>query len=109
MMYLQEGVQAMELNEFDKLLQAHLGPMREALDKLERNQEKIVDILTTQARHDEIIRHLEDNVRMLHKENETMFSEIKKCGNKSNKRIWDLVMAAILITGTAIATYIISK
>jgi len=83
--------------------------MRDALVKLEHNQERIVDIIAEQSRQNEALGNLRKEVDVLFTERRRLSEAIKVCNDRSNRRLWDVFVAFLLITGTAVATYIVSR
>lgn len=111
----------MELEQVRALLQEHITPLSEAIVKLERQQEKIVDLLVSAARTEESLKnarldiakcsgtHDEVFVRLRALEVEPkvapVISRVAALESDSSNKMWDVLKLAIAAVGAAITAW----
>ncbi|MBI5236244.1 MAG: hypothetical protein HY886_08350 [Deltaproteobacteria bacterium] len=84
----------MEHHEFESILEAKLNPLKETIEKLEVNYEKVVELLTAQARHEEGIKRVKEDVAHL-------FSRVRDIEKESGNKTWDVlkILATAFVGG----------
>src|SRR3990167_3178803 len=99
-----------DIEDFREMLTAHLDPIKDTIARLERQQEKIVDLMTTQASMLSTLRSLEDNFRTAIEDNtkthDSLFERLRKVEGSSSAKLWDilkLIIAALF--GGIVARY----
>ena len=91
----------LEREDFESILKIHLDPIHRAISKLEENQEHIVNILTTQARQDESIKHIHENLEKADESFNGIYTRVRRVEESINNKLWDFVkiFIASLIAG----------
>ena len=91
--------------DLEDTLSVHLGPIREAITKLEEAQERIVGILAQQARMDERISQLDRTVDRCVNGHDNIYVRLREAENKTGDRIWQAAFTMI----TGIVAFVIGK
>ena len=95
-------VHEMERHEFESILEAKLNPLQIQMDKLETNYEKVVELLTAQARQEEGIKNIKEDVSLL-------FNRVRECEKESSNKLWDMLKLGVAVLLTGIVGAIIGK
>ncbi len=84
----------MERHEFESILEAKLNPLQIQLDKLETNYEKVVELLTSQARQEEGMKRVKEDVVHL-------FNRVREIEKESGNKTWDMlkIFAMVFLGG----------
>ena len=100
----------MELKDIETLLDAKIDPIKETIEKLERQQERIVEIISNQAVMTSNIKHIEDTVdkkiNESNKVHDALFNRLRELENKGSDKLWDILKLIIAGGVGAIATKI---
>lgn len=94
-----------DMDNFEKLLDAKLNPITDTIKRLEKQQERIVELIANQATIMSNMNHLEDTVREKIVESDKMhdelFSRMRQVEKDSGDKVWDVlkIMAAGLLGG----------
>ena len=103
----------MERHDFESILEAKLNPLQIQLDKLELNYEKVVDILTSQARQEEGIKNIKEDVSLLFNRvrecEKDSSNKLLDCEKESSNKLWDMLKLGIAILLTGIVGAIIGR
>lgn len=86
------------------MLDARIGPLVETVKRLEKLQETSVEILQSQARQDERVRHLEQEDERHKATHNDMYEKIRACEHASGNKAWDtlkIVLTAVASGGFA--------
>lgn len=89
----------MERTEFETILGTQLAPIHRAIDKLEESQEQIVEILQNQARQDESIKHIREDLTICVKDRDELFTLVREHEQEDHNKVWGVlkvVVAALL-------------
>lgn len=85
----------MELDDFKTLLTAHLDPIQVAITRLERSQEKMVEIVSNQAVMMNNIHHIQilmdDKIKESTGIHNTLFERMRELEEKQDDRLWDVM------------------
>lgn len=85
----------MERSEFEAMLDSKLSPLYQTIKRLEESQEKIVDILQTQARLEANVGHCKDSQNKADtvnvKDHEEIFKRLRAVEKDSGDKIWDIL------------------
>lgn len=84
----------MERHEFETVLDAKLDPLKDAIEKLELNYEKVVELLTSQARQEEGMKRVKEDVVHL-------FNRVREIEKESGSKTWDMlkIFAMVFLGG----------
>ncbi len=74
----------MERQELESILEAKLHPLKELITKLELNYERVVELLTAQARHEEGMKRVKEDVSVL-------FSRLREVEKESGNKVWEVL------------------
>lgn len=96
------GDTELEMEHFERLLDAKLDPIARAIEKLERQQEKVVEVITNQAVIIADVRNLENNFSKAIEDNakihDALFTRIRDAEKEmeevkkdSGNKLWDIV------------------
>ncbi len=99
----------MERDEFESILKIHLDPINKAIEKLEANQEQIVTILTNQARQDESIKHLRDDMTTCEKNRDEIFNRLRSHEQDGGDKVWDTLKMVLTGVGAFILSLLAGK
>ena len=97
----------MELKDIEALFNAKIDPIKETIERLERQQERIVEIVSNQAVMMNTIKHIEstiDNkIEEADKIHSTLFTRMRELEDSSTSKIWDIVklIFAAIVGGIA--------
>lgn len=80
----------MERTEFEAILKIHLDPIKDTIARLEENQEQIVEILTNQARQDEQMKHIRQELERYQTDNDNIYERLRIIEDKIGDKIWDM-------------------
>ena len=72
----------MERHEFETVLDAKLDPLKDAIEKLELNYEKVVELLTAQAVHEEGMKRVKEDITVL-------YNRVREIEKDAGGKIWD--------------------
>lgn len=85
----------MERAELEALLDSKLTPLYQTIKRLEESQEKIVDILQTQARHEANIENfraaMEKTDAINAKDHDEIFKRLRTVEKDSSDKMWDVL------------------
>ncbi len=84
----------MERQELESILETKLHPLKELIEKLETNYEKVVELLTAQARHEEGMKRVKEDVVNL-------FNRVRDIEKESGNKTWDVlkILATAFVGG----------
>lgn len=92
-----------DMDEFRQTLADHLDPIKDTISRLERQQEKILDIMAKQSAIAINIDHIEKDLKEFKEHDkdvhDALFEKIRRMEDKSGDKLWDitkLVIAAIV-------------
>lgn len=92
------------VKEFEKLLDAKLEPLRESIERLDKNYEKIVTIIAQQARHEEIVRNLQKGLDDANKDIDTLYKRSRENEQLGENKLWEITKLFITALVSAILT-----
>ena len=96
-------VDEMGIAEWKLILESKLDPLQQAIVRLEESNLQIVNLLTSQAR-------LEETVRNIQKDHDTVFHRIREIEGTQNDRSWDIIkMALTALLGGVVSAWIFKK
>lgn len=72
----------MEQHDFERILDAKLATVNDAITKLELNYEKVVELLTSQAVHEEGMKRVKEDVSVL-------FNRVREMEKDVSNKVWD--------------------
>ncbi|MDE2015973.1 MAG: hypothetical protein KGI72_05620 [Patescibacteria group bacterium] len=98
----------MELSELEALLDAKLDPIKATILKLEESNEKLIEILTIQARQGENIKHIREDVDKCVSEHTTIFNRIREVEKDDDSKTWDMLKIGITAVITSAFFYIMN-
>jgi len=88
-----------DIDDFRQILADHLDPIKETITKLEKQQEKIVEIMSNQAVMVTNINHIENDLRDYTVQNikvhDTIFERMRRIEEKSGDKLWDALKLII--------------
>src|SRR3989304_6903064 len=92
-----------DIDDFRDMLTAHLDPIKDTIARLEKQQEKMIDIMSAQAKILSDVNHLEDTVKTKiiesDKVHDALFERVRKVEEKSGDRVWrvlEILIAAVI-------------
>lgn len=94
----------MELHDLERLLDAKLEPLHHSIDRLERNYEKVVDIMSQLARHGEIFKFLQETLSKYEIAQDGLYKRMRNLEDKQGDKLWDLVKIGITVVVAIILT-----
>lgn len=93
----------MELKDIEALLDAKIDPIKETIQKLERQQERIVEVVSNQAVMMNTVEHIQstidEKIRESTKVHDTLFERMRSLEKSGVDRLWDvirLIIAAVV-------------
>ena len=85
----------MELKDIEALLDAKIDPIKETISRLEKQQERIVEIVSNQAVMINTIKHIEDTIdtkiQESNKVHDSLFKRLRQLEEKSSDKLWDII------------------
>ena len=85
----------MELKDIEALLDAKIDPIKETISRLEKQQERIVEIVSNQAVMMNTIKHIENTIDMKiqesNKVHDSLFKRLRQLEEKSSDKLWDII------------------
>ena len=88
-----------DIDDFREMLTAHLDPIKDTIARLEKQQEKMIDIMSAQAKILSDVNHLEDTVKTKiiesDKVHDALFERVRKVEEKSGDKLWDVLKLII--------------
>ena len=85
----------MELKDVEALLDAKIDPIKETISRLEKQQERIVEIVSNQAVMMNTIKHIEDTIytkiQESNKVHDSLFNRLRQLEEKSSDKLWDII------------------
>ncbi len=101
------------IRTLEVILDAKLDPLIDAIKRLERAQEKIVEILQKQAVQDIRIEHIEETVSAHITKDEAahndIFAKLRNTDSKRYERLWDFAKIIVAATIGAITVTLFGK
>ena len=102
-----------DINDFREMLADHLDPIKETIARLEKQNEKIIDIMATQAAIAINIGHLESDLKELKSHDsdvhDTLFEKIRKVEEKSGDKLWDVLKLIIAAAFGGLVAALVGK
>jgi|SRR3990167_4550295 len=102
-----------DINDFREMLADHLDPIKETIARLEKQNEKIIDIMANQAAIAINIGHLESDLKEFksHDNNvhDTLFEKIRKVEEKSGDKLWDVLKLIIAAAFGGLVAALVGK
>lgn len=111
----------MELEQVRALLQEHITPLSDAIIKLERQQEKIVDLLVSAARTEESLKNARADIAKCTGTHDEVFvrlralevepkvapvaSRVATLESDSSNKIWDILKLIIAVALGAVVSW----
>lgn len=90
----------MELEILKELFSAHLSPIQKDIKDLKDGQLQLIEIAKTQARHDEAIKDMKEDV-------DECSDSVKKIKENGNNRLWEVIRLGIAgFVGAIIAKFV---
>jgi len=84
-----------ELKDIEALLDAKIDPIKETISRLEKQQERIVEIVSNQAVMINTIKHIEDTIdtkiQESNKVHDSLFNRLRQLEEKSSDKLWDII------------------
>ena len=81
----------MELKDIEALLDAKIDPIKETISRLEKQQERIVEIVSNQAVMMNTIKHIENTIDMKiqesNKVHDSLFKRLRQLEEKSSDKL----------------------
>ena len=85
----------MELKDIEALLDAKIDPIKETISRLEKQQERIVEIVSNQAVMINTIKHIEDTIdtkiQESNKVHDSLFNRLRQLEEKGSDKLWDII------------------
>lgn len=85
-------------------IQVVIEQLAETIERMEKSQEKVVELLVAQASQSEKLKYLDEELKQNDKAHDTLFKRIREVENNAqgieragNKRMWDFLK--LLLTG----------
>ena len=92
-------VYTVDIDDYRQMLADHLDPIKETIIRLEKQQEKVIDIMSAQAKILSDMNHLEDTVKTKiiesDKVHDALFERMRKVEEKSGDKLWDVLKLII--------------
>ena len=93
----------MERHELEAILDSKLDPLKKTITKLELNYEKVVELLTSQAVHEEGMKRVKEDITVL-------FSRVREIEKDAGGKIWDMAkMLGWALLGLLLGGLVASK
>lgn len=103
-----EEIMSFDADDLGTLLDAKIDPLKEAIAKLEQNQERMVNVLVEQARTEQSVRHLSSEVSKCERKFDDVYKQIRQMKKAGETRLWEVVkLLAIAGSGAAIVEGVI--
>lgn len=90
------------MQAFERLLDAKLDPLRKSVERLDKNYEKIVDIMGQQARYEEIVNNLQKDVEKANKNIDILYERNREMEKAGENKLWEITkifITALIASG----------